>query len=40
MSSTILPSTSQYSNSGTYVPTILKRVEYGIDSLSKLSDVL
>ncbi|CAF3153095.1 unnamed protein product [Rotaria socialis] len=40
MSSTILPTTSQYANLGTYVPTILKRVEYGIGSLSKLADIL
>ncbi|CAF1932624.1 unnamed protein product [Rotaria magnacalcarata] len=40
MSSTILPTTNQYTNLGTYVATILKRVEYGVGSLSKLADIL
>jgi len=40
MSSFVVPSTNQTPTSGTYVPTILRRVEYGIGSLSKLADVL
>ncbi|CAF1476410.1 unnamed protein product [Adineta steineri] len=40
MSSFIIPTTVQTATSGTYVPTILKRVEYGIGSLAKLADIL
>jgi len=40
MSSLVVPSVIQTSLSGTYVPTILRRVEYGIGSLSKLPEVL
>ncbi|CAF0822978.1 unnamed protein product [Adineta ricciae] len=40
MSFFVLPSTLQTSTSGTYQPTILRRVEYGLGSLSKLADVL
>ncbi|UJR11497.1 hypothetical protein I4U23_015677 [Adineta vaga] len=40
MSSSIIPSVLQTSTSGTYEPTILRRVEYGVGSLSKLADVL